>query len=285
MHVDLKVPSINMILYETEIDILKKFLLTQKIEDDFSEKYLILYNFATDCQYADYIQFELIDYLLPFFYKNMEQAVFVGDRIAIDIFCAFNEALFKNKNVFIEAVGEEKFEGIVNHYVNCTCKKIEEQMINVLEWVPLFNTTIAMNDKSIQMIFRKISRGTLNIKFYFLQYLSVLLFKESDNLLVQNELKPFWSSEIWNFYDEGSMLWSKESVAFFDETINSTYIMKLFERISILLHERFDEDTFDCIRQEIEDSFSNGIFIKRKAEYLIKISSNAEKYKYWEETF
>ena len=80
---------------------MKKFLLTQKIEDDFSEKYLILYNFATDCQYADYIQFELIDYLLPFFYKNMEQAVFVGDRIAIDIFCAFNEALFKNKNVRI----------------------------------------------------------------------------------------------------------------------------------------------------------------------------------------
>ncbi len=125
MHVDLKVPSINMILYETEIDILKKFLLTQKIEDDFSEKYLILYNFATDCQYADYIQFELIDYLLPFFYKNMEQAVFVGDRIAIDIFSAFNEALFKNKNVFIEAVGEEKFEGIVNHYVNCTVSALQ----------------------------------------------------------------------------------------------------------------------------------------------------------------
>ena len=39
------------------------------------------------------------------------------------------------------------------------------------------------------------------------------------------------------------------------------------------------------LTQKIEDSFSNGIFIKRKAEYLIKISSNAEKYKYWEETF
>ncbi len=38
------------------------------------------------------------------------------------------------------------------------------------------------------------------------------------------------------------------------------------------------------LTQKIEDSFSNGIFIKRKAEYLIRISSNAEKYKYWEET-
>ena len=40
----------------------------------------------------------------------------------------------------------------------------------------------------------------------------------------------------------------------------------------------------DADAQKIEDSFSNGIFIKRKAEYLIRISSNAEKYKYWEET-
>lgn len=285
MYVDFKVPSINMILYETETEVLQKFLLTQKIEDDFSEKYLILYNFATDCRYVDYIQSELIDYLLPFFYKTMEQAIFAESRIAVDIYSAFNEAIFKNKNVFIEAVGEEKFKKIVYYYVNCTCKKIEEQKTNMFEWIPLFNTTIAMNDNNMRMIFQKILSGSLKMKFNFFQYLSVLLFNESDNLLMSNELKPFWSSEIWIFYDEGGMFWSKESIAFFDETINSANIKKLFKKITPLLCEIFEEDTFECISQEIESSFCNGIFQKRKAEYLMKISSNAEEYKYWEDTF
>ena len=43
---------ITMELYETEIDVLQNFLDTVKIKDEISEKYLILYNFATDCKYA-----------------------------------------------------------------------------------------------------------------------------------------------------------------------------------------------------------------------------------------
>ena len=285
MYVNFKVPSINMILYETETEVLQKFLLTQKIEDNFSEKYLILYNFATDCRYVDYIQSDLLNYLLPFFYKTMEQAVFAENRIAVDIYSAFNEAIFENRNVFIKAIGEEKFKKIVCYYVNCTCKKIEEQKTNMLEWITLYNTTIAMNDNNIRIIFEKILSGSLKMKSSFFQYLSVLLFKERDNLLMSNELKTFWSSEIWNFYDEGGMFWSKESIAYFDKIINSAYIKELFKEITPLLCESFDEDTFECISQEIESSFFNGIFQKRKAEYLMKISSNAEEYKYWENTF
>lgn len=277
--------SSNMILNETEAEVLQEFLLSQKIEDVFSENYLILYNFAIDCRYADYIQSELLCYLLPFYYKTMEQAIFIENRIAADIYSAFNESIFKNRNVFIEAVGEEKYKKMMNHYVRCTCRKIEEKNLSMVEWISLFNTTIALDDHNIRRIFDKIRNGSLAMKYSFFQYLSVLLFKESDNLLAANEFKAFWSSKIWNFDDEGGLFWSRESIAFYDKNINQESIMELFGEITPVLSDCFDEETIECISEEMDRSFCKGIFQKRKEEYLTKISSNSEEYKYWDKTF
>ena len=76
------------------------------------KKYLILYNFVTDCIYSEHIQPELIRYLLPFYLKSMEQAVIYENhdylqKTAMDIYFEFNDAMFFNQKNFKYAVGEK----------------------------------------------------------------------------------------------------------------------------------------------------------------------------------
>lgn len=51
--------QITMELYETDRHTLQEFIKNQEKSREFSEKYLILYNFATDCTYSDHIQPEI----------------------------------------------------------------------------------------------------------------------------------------------------------------------------------------------------------------------------------
>lgn len=59
-----------MNLYETDKDVLKSFITNEKIDGVFTEKYLILQNFADDCRFSSDIQPELMEYLLPNFISN-----------------------------------------------------------------------------------------------------------------------------------------------------------------------------------------------------------------------
>ena len=76
--------KLAMELYETDIYELQKFIADEKAEE-FTDRYLILYNFAIDCECAEYIQPELIKYLLPFYLKTMEEAIFCHNKAAVDI--------------------------------------------------------------------------------------------------------------------------------------------------------------------------------------------------------
>ena len=51
-----------MNLYETDKDMLKSFITNEKIDGVFTEKYLILQNFADDCRFSSDIQPELMEY-------------------------------------------------------------------------------------------------------------------------------------------------------------------------------------------------------------------------------
>ncbi|MCI8827166.1 MAG: hypothetical protein HFH63_15135 [Lachnospiraceae bacterium] len=104
--------QITMKLYETDIHTLQEFIANESIDGAFSEKYLILYNFVTDCIYSEDIQPELIRYLLPFYLKSMEQAVIYENhdylqKTAMDIYFEFNDAMFFNQKNFKYAVGEK----------------------------------------------------------------------------------------------------------------------------------------------------------------------------------
>jgi len=282
-----QINQITMELYETDIHTLQKFIANKNIEEIFTEEYLILYNFATDCRYSENIQPELIRYLLPFFLKAMEQAVLYNNKTALDIYFEFNTAMFWNQKNFRYAVGEKNYQYIMEYYIRQTIKKMEMRNFYMLEWVSLFNTTAALCNNNIQCLFRKIFEGSLKVKYSFFQYLSVLLFKESDNLLAVNESRTFWSSDIWDFddgYATHRFFWNKDVVEFFDKEINKEQIESLFQESKRMLYDILEPEFVELFREEMEQSFVTGVFYNRKAEYLKKINDTSN-YRYWNITF
>ncbi len=284
--------QITMKLYETDIHTLQEFIANESIDGAFSEKYLILYNFVTDCIYSEHIQPELIRYLLPFYLKSMEQAVIYENhdylqKTAMDIYFEFNDAMFFNQKNFKYAVGEKNYRYIMEYYISQTLKKMEIQNCYMLEWVSLFNTTAALDNNNIRRLFHEIFKGSLKIKYSFFQYLSVLLFKESDNLLAVNESQLFWPSDIWNF-DEGCVtrhiFWNDEVVKFVDKKINRGQIEALFKEIKPFIYSILEPEFVELLCEEMEKSFAEGIFYRRKAEYLKKINHISD-HIYWDITF
>lgn len=288
MSANLKIPNIFMELYETDIEPLQKSMANTKIEEEFTDEYLILYNLATDCKYSQCIQPELIRYLLPFYLKTMEQAVLYEDDVAIDIYFEFNNAVFFNQKNFKYAVGEKNFQYIMDYYIEQTLKKMEMQDVFMLDWVSLFNTTVAFCENNILQLFSRIFKGTLSMKYAFFQYLSVLLFKESDNLLVVNEAREFWTSDIWDFddgYFKNAFYWCDDVVRFFNKEITRERIETLFKEVKPLLYNILEPEVVDLFGDEMNQSFDVGVFEHRKAEYLKKISCKSKEYMYWDITF
>lgn len=290
---DLKVRKCNMIpitmqLDETDIYELKKFIVNQKIEQEIEEEYLILYNFAMDCIYSECIQPELIKYLLPFYLKAMEWAVLYNNKIATDIYYEFNLAMFFNQKNFRYAVGERNYQAIMKYYIHHTIKKMERQNVCILEWISLFNTTTALYHNNIKQLFRKIFEGSLEIKYSFFQYLSILLFKENDNLLAINETQEFWTSHIWDFddgYFSKKFFWNDAIIKFFDREINRKRIETLFGEIKPFIYHILEPKLVELFYEEMNESLDSGIFYNRKTEYLKKINDTSREYIYWDTTF
>ena len=279
--------KIAMELFETDRYELQKFIAEEKAAQ-FTDRYLILYNFAVDCRYAEYIQPELIRYLLPFYLKSMEEAVFCQNKMAVDIYFEFNLFIFLNKERFQNAVGELNYQNIMTYYMEQTIKKMEMRSMYPLEWVSLYNTTIALCEGSIEEIFGRIFKGSLQIKYSFLHYLLVILLKESDNILFLNETRSFWSSDIWDFddgYFSKTLFWSNNAVEYFDKEINWERIKRLFIEVRPLLCEDFEPGLVDLLYEEMNQSYATGFFEKRKIEFLKKINCVSEKRLYWDATF
>lgn len=57
-------------------------------------KYLILQNFADDCRFSSDIQPELMEYLLPFYLRIIEEAIMHQNKMAEDIYSQFNSMIF-----------------------------------------------------------------------------------------------------------------------------------------------------------------------------------------------
>lgn len=284
MSIDFKFPKITMSLFETDICVLQKFIANEKIEGEMTEKYLILYNFAADCIYSKYIQPELIRYLLPFYFKTIEQAVIYKNRIAIDIYCNFNSAIFINQKNFKYAVGEKNYQYIMEYYIKQTIKKMEMENLCILDWVPLFNTTVAFYKDNILLLFQKIFEGSLRIKYSFFKYLTVLLFKESDNLFAENELETYWTDYVWHFDSQVSedIFWSNDVIEYFDKEISEKKIESLFKEIKSLLCDFLESELVTLVGEEINQTLTTGIFHNRKVEFLQKMNCKSGKYKCWD---
>ena len=277
-----------MQLYETGLHKLREFLANEKTEGAFTENYLILYNFATDCKYSSHIESDLILRLLPFYLKTMEQAVLYKNTIAADIYFELNQALFFNRNVLWGAIGATRGQQLMTYYRMLTLKKMELQNLRPSEWISLFNTTVALDDANILKLFCRIFEGSCQVRYSFFQYLSILLFKESDNLCVLNETRPFWTSCIWDFdggYTAKRIFWNDYMIDFFNKEVVEERAIDLFEGIKPFLCGFFNEDSMSLLQEEMYRSFDTGIFRNRKAEFLKKIQDTSKTYTYWDATF
>lgn len=283
MPVDYNYPKITMPLFETDMCTLQKFIINEKLEGALTENYLILYNFAADCIYSKSIQPELIRYLLPFYLKSVEQAVTDKNRIAMDIYCNFNSAIFINQRNIKQAIGEESFQYVMEFYVDQTINAMGMKSVSILDWISLFNTTVAFGNDNIILLFQEILRGSLKIKYSFFIYLSILLFKESDNLLVTNELEDYWTDYVWCFDSQVSndLFWSDDIVKYLDREISKERVESLFKEIKPLLRDILGVELIDLVSGEISQSLATGTFYDRKTEYLKRMNCKSDKYKNW----
>lgn len=277
-------PSIVMPLYETEMEVLERFMESVCIDEKISEDYLILYNFATDCRYAEEIQPQLLQYLLPFYLKCVRKYVLEENPIARDVCWEFNIALFGNKKSVINAVGIKNYQDIMIFYIDLVLESMTVKGNELLYWVPFFNTTIALAEDNIKNIFSKVLQSTSEIKYAFFSYLTVLLFKEGDNLLANGNEKDFWSSAMWDF--EGGTLnedfrWNDATVEFYEQKITKELIEKMFDEIKIILLEKLGVESTELLYEEMKYSFKSGFFKKRKQEFLEKIKISTAGYCYW----
>ena len=278
-------PSIVMPLYETEREVLERFMESVCIEEKISEAYLILYNFATDCKYAEEIQPPLLQYLLPFYLKCVREYVLEENSIASEVGWEFNIALFGNKKSIINAIGIKNYQDIMSFYIELVLESMTVKRNEILYWVPFFNTTIALAEDNIKNIFSKVLQSTSEVKYAFFSYLTVLLFKEEDNLLASGNEKDFWSSTMWDF--EGGTLnedfrWSDAIVEFYEQKITKELIEKLFDEIKIVLLEKLGVESTELLYEEMKFSFKSGFFKKRKQEFLEKIKISTDGYCYWD---
>ncbi len=278
-------PRINMPLYETEVEVLEHFLESVDIEDAVSESYLILYNFASDCQYTEEIQPQLLQYLLPFYLKCAKVAVLERNRIAWTVFPEFNTAMFGNRENFIRAVGAENYQDIMDYYIEMVLLGMLTGKDEILSWVSYFNTTVALAEDNMERIFIQVLGGVIEVKYAFFAYLSVLLFKEGDNLLATGKERDFWTNNMWSF-EGGShrmkFCWSEVAISFYEKQVTRELIEKLFKEVEPLLKERLGKEITELFWQEMKHSFERGTFKQRKEEFLQKISRAYEGCACWD---
>lgn len=277
-------PRIMMRLYETEREVLEHFLESAYIEEEISESYLILYNFATDCRYAEEIQPQLLQYLLPFYLKCVRMAILQENSIARDVCQEFNTALFGNRENIIRAVGFKNYQDIMSCYIDLVLESMTVKRDEILYWVSFFNTTIALAEENIIQIFSEVLQSTLENKYAFFSYLSVLLFKEGDNLLEINKEKDFWSNAMWDFEADSyrkELCWSEVAVDFYEQQVSRELIERLFEEVKPILMEKLGMENTELFCEEMTCSFQSGFFRKRKQEFLEKISIANDGYVCW----
>lgn len=283
MSIESKTPVITMELVETDKEKLLMFIKTET-EKKITENYLILYDFAIDCKYSKSIQSNLINELLPYYLYTIVQAITYRNPIATDIYFEFNRALFYNRKNFIKAIGEDEFRKIMRFYSDrvVECMSVEQQ--DIMDWIPLYNTTIALSSDNLYDLLSRILKGDLVTKYALFKYLLVIVLEEKNNLLIGDKTKEFWYSDIWVF-DDGyfgrELFWAKEAVGIFDKIITGDMIKMLLVDVKTKMNDELGNEAVELLEEEIRISIDGDMFYKRKAEYLEKIACNTSKRMYW----
>jgi len=269
--VNVKYAMSKMVITETDVEMMTDFVHTEHIENDISESYFVLHDFARDCHYGNFIEVDLMDYLLPFYLKTIGS----NHQVAIEVCESFTLALRCNPISFIKALGKNTYREIISCYVERTIQLMNEKENHIAKWLPYFNTAIAFDDFNFHLLLKTIFESSTVVRYAFFQYLTILLFKEEDNLVVDDKdfnqhIRPWWTSYIWAFLCH-SVYWNHAAIGYFDKVITKEKIYACFDDVSDVLIEKHGKETYEMIGNEMKISFKNGTFDSRKKQFLEKI--------------
>ena len=225
-----------MTLYETDKEQLQEFIHHEVLEHAITERYLILFDFAIECRYAQSIQRELIIYLIPFYKKLLGQVINGQCRISSSISACFSSAIFVNKRSIENSVGHENFINLMCVYIEQTIKEMTKTQTCIFNWISFFNTTIALNEDNILLLLCRLYEGPLEGKYSLFEYFSIFLFKERDNIVARSVNKAFWTDCVWDFDSEvvDDFYWNSTIVERYDKLVNEEMIGILFAEIKQL---------------------------------------------------
>jgi len=275
-------PTITMTLYETDKKLLQEFIHHEVLEHEITERHLILFDFAIECRYAQSIQRELILYLIPFYTKMLGRVINEPCRISSSISACFSSAIFVNRRGIESSIGHENFTNLMHIYIEQTIKGMTKPHTCILNWISFFNTTVALNEDNILLLLNNLYEGSLEGKYSLFEYFSIFLFKERDNI-VGSVNKAFWTDCVWYFDSEvvDDFFWNSTIIDRYDKLVNEDRIAIVLEEIKPLLIAQLGFEISKLICDEVKKSFANGIFRKRKTEFLKKIGYKSENGHYW----
>lgn len=262
---------IEMPLYESDAELLLKFIRKQQKEEDINSGYWMLHDFAIDLRNAKTIQVDLLEFLFKYYLIFIERAIVEKDNIALPVYQQLNAALFVNGNAIKDAIGNEKFDYIINRYTELLLIKMEVGGGYDLSWISLFNTISSFDQYSNALLPERIMNGNDSVRAAFFVFLSVLLFIKKDNPFVGRCERLYDTESLLKFDVVGiSGCYWKESVTdTFRNTVNESYVRKLLNT----LEQYFTLEKMDMLlmRVSVEDNFRSGIWETRVEEYLKKI--------------
>ena len=275
-----------MELYETDYSLLLDFIKNYTVSDAVSDDHLVLLNFADDIKYANNIQKDLFEYLLDFYIKIINEVPLnIYAKNLTDIYSYFNSTLFKNKINIIHCIGKEKYDELINVYVNRLFNELSFGA-DFDSWIPLFNTIVAFGD-NLKRVIDKIMKSGNRIKVSFFFYLSVIIFNKKDNLFIEKVEKLYLETSMFEFDDLFGMAfyWNDGVLKEYEETINENLIKTIAKDIVLYFIDEYGEELVELILQEIENATKH-TFRKRLAEYLDKMMrTNEKRIDYWYDAY
>ncbi|MDE5882354.1 MAG: hypothetical protein K2H60_11550, partial [Muribaculaceae bacterium] len=145
-----------MVFDECNERVLTQFINQHTPDDIFSDKFLILYDFAMDIQNSNNLPGDLFMRLLPYYINCIRTACIKRNRNAILVADEFHTSLFLKKEMIIKTIGFEQYNLLIAFYIKTLKEMITMDKTLQFPWIPFYNTIIAIEETSLEIICKDI---------------------------------------------------------------------------------------------------------------------------------
>ncbi|MDE6577655.1 MAG: hypothetical protein K2J82_11295 [Muribaculaceae bacterium] len=275
-----------MIFDECNERVLTQFLNQHTPDEFFSDKFLILYDFAMDIQNSNSLPGDLYIKLLPYYTNCIHTACIKRNRNAILVADEFHTSLFLKKELIIKTIGYNQYNSLIAFYIKTLKEMISIDKSIQFPWIPFYNTIIAIEETTIEIICKEVVADN-NVLLPFATYLSVLLLEQKDNIISESVDSLYTKSRLWNFCENTPdvFYWNQSVRNCFDLIINNDFAFILTNSLKPILIDKLGFSLSELVLEKIYTNIRSGLFEKRKKEYINNFRRGENDNKYWTSTF